>query len=72
MLYKSQEGVSKLINDYYSIASEANNKTIHGKEILGMYARPACAKFFDHSNFKMLSPKQMHYITNSACTSKTR
>ena len=36
LLYKWQEGVSKLINDYYSIASEANNKTIHGKEILGM------------------------------------
>ena len=31
MFYESQEPVIKLINDYFSIVSEAKYKTIHGE-----------------------------------------
>ena len=36
LLYKSQEVVLKLFNDYFSIVSEAKYKTIHGKGIPSM------------------------------------
>ena len=57
LLYKSQEAVIKSFNDYSSIVSEARYKTIHGKGIPSMLA--CVARVCDHSNFKMLSPKQM-------------
>ena len=47
------------LSDYSSIVSEVNYKTIHGKEIPSMSACWACGKISDHSNLKMLSPKQM-------------
>ena len=59
MLHESRETVIKLFNDYSSIASEAKHKTIHGKGIPGMSACIACGKVSDHSNLKILSPKQM-------------
>ena len=67
MLYESQETVTKLFNDYSSIVSEVKYKTIHGKGIpsmLAYVARDRVAKAYnckvsDHSNLKMLSPKQM-------------
>ena len=45
----------KLFNDYSSIVSDAN--AIHGKGIPNVLAR--VAKVPDHSNHKILSPKQM-------------
>ena len=71
MLYESQETVTKLFNDYSSIVSEVKYKTIHGKGVsicsicmLAYVARDRVAKAYnckvsDHSNLKMLSPKQM-------------
>ena len=59
LLHESRETVIKLFNDFSSIASEAKHKTIHGKGILGMSACIACGKVSDHSNLKILSPKQM-------------
>ena len=60
LLYESQEAVANLFNDYYSIASEAKYKAIHGEGIPSMLAPTPCvAKVFDHSYFKILSPKQM-------------
>ena len=58
LLYKSWEVVLKLFNDYFSIASEAKYKTIHGKGIPSMSACIAqVAKVSDDSNLKILSPK---------------
>ena len=52
--------VINLFNEYYSIASEAKYKRIHGKEIPSMLAPVACvAKASDHLNLRILSPKQM-------------
>ena len=63
LLYKSRETVIELFNDYSSIVSEAKYKTIHGKVIPSMSARVAhVAKISDHSNLKILSPKQMLQI----------
>ena len=59
MLYKSQEAVIKLFNNYSSIVSEAKYKTIHGKQIPNMSARVARGKVFGNSNLKILSPKKM-------------
>ena len=59
MIYKSQKAVIKLFNDYSSIAPEAKCKTIQGKRISSMSARIGCGKVSDHSNLKILSPKQM-------------
>ena len=59
LLHESRETVIQLFNDYSSIASEAKHKTIHGKGIPGMSACIACGKVSDHSNLKILSPKQM-------------
>ena len=65
MLYKSREAVIELFNDYSSIISEAKYKTIHGKGNPSMLARVPCVakvsnrKVSDHSNLKILSPKQM-------------
>ena len=42
------------------IVSEAKYETIHGKRIPSMLACVACSKVSDHSNLKILSPKQMH------------
>ena len=59
-LYESREDFIKLFNDYYSIASDTNYKTIHGEGIPSIVARVAhIAKVFDHSNIKISSPKQM-------------
>ena len=58
MLHKSWEVVVKLFNDYSSNVSEAKCKTIHGKGIPSMSAHVAHVKVSDHSNFKILSPKQ--------------
>ena len=41
LLYKSQEAVIKLFNDYYSTLSEAKYKTVHEKEIPSTSARVA-------------------------------
>ena len=59
MLYKSQEAVIKLFNNYSSIVSEAKYKTIHGKQIPNMSARVARGKVFGNSNLTILSPKKM-------------
>ena len=62
LLYESREAVIKLFNDYSSIVSEAKYKTIHGKGIPSMLAHVAKVsnrKVSDHSNLKILSPKQM-------------
>ena len=67
LLYESREAVIKLINDYFSIASEGKYKTIHGKGISSMSAQVArgrVVKFSDrkgsdHANLKILTPKQM-------------
>ena len=62
MLKESREPVIKLFNDYSSIASEAKYKTIHGKRIPSMsasLARDRVAKVSNHSNPKILSPKQI-------------
>ena len=60
MIYESREGVIKLFNDYSSIVSTAKYKTIYGKRIPSMLARAArVAQVSDHSNLKILSPKQM-------------
>ena len=40
-LYQSREVVIKLFNDYSSIVSETNYKTIYGKGIPSMLARVA-------------------------------
>ena len=58
LLYHSREVVIKTFNNYYSIAFEAKYKTIHGKRIPSMSSRAACKKVWDHSNLKILSPKQ--------------
>ena len=55
MLWEAREAVVKLFNYYYLIESEA--KTIHEKGIPSMLAR--VAKVSNHSNLKILSPKQM-------------
>ena len=57
----------KLFNEYSSIASEVKYKRIHGNEISSMSAHVArgCVakvsnfKVSDHSNLKILRPKQM-------------
>ena len=60
LLYKSQEVVLKLFNDYFSIVSEAKYKTIHGKGIPSMSTCiPQVAKVSDDSNLKILSSKQI-------------
>ena len=60
LLYKSQEVITKLFNDYFSIVSEAKYKKIQGKGTQSMLVCVACvAKVTDHSNLKILSPKQM-------------
>ena len=59
LLYKSQEAVIKLFNDYSSIVSEAKYKTIHGKVIPNMSTHVARGKVSDNSDLKILSPKQM-------------
>ena len=59
LLYDLREAIIKLFNDYSSIASEAKYKTIHGKGISSMSARVARGNVSDHSNLKILSPKQM-------------
>ena len=67
LLYESRQAVIKLINDYFSIASEGKYKTIHGKGISSMSAQVARGrvakvsdrKDFDHANLKILTPKQM-------------
>ena len=60
MLYKSQETVIELFNDYPSIVLETKYKTIHGKGISTMLAQIACVvKVTDHSNLKIFTPKQM-------------
>ena len=59
MIYKSQKAVIKLFNDYSSIAPEAKYKTIQGKGISSISTRIGCGKVSDHSNLKILSPKQM-------------
>ena len=52
--------VFKLFNDYASFISETKYKTIHEKGIISMLALAAyLAKVSDHSNIKILSPKQM-------------
>ena len=56
-LFESRIAVIKLFNDYSSIASEAKYKTIYEKGIPSMLA--GVAKVSDHSNLKILSPKQM-------------
>ena len=54
----------------------SKQKNIIGKRIPSMSVHVACscvAMVSDHSNFKILSPKQMlRKITNSNCTSKGR
>ena len=57
-LFKSQEAVIKLFNDYSSIAPEAKCKKIHKKIISSMAGGVACDKVCDHSNLKILGPKQ--------------
>ena len=57
LLYESREVVIKLFNGCSSIVSEANYKTIHGKEIPIMSV--SIAKVSDSSNLKILSPTQM-------------
>ena len=60
LLYKSREAVIKLFNDYSSFVSEDKYKTIHGKRYLSMLAHEVrVAKVSDHSNLKIISPKQM-------------
>ena len=59
LLYKSRETIIEKFNDYSSIVFEAIYNAIHGKGILSMSARVACGKVSDHSNLKILSPKQM-------------
>ena len=60
LLYESREAVIKLFNNYFSIVSEAKYKAIHGKGILKMLAHVArVAEASDHSNIKILSPKQI-------------
>ena len=63
---KSPESVIRLSNDCYLIASDAKFKVIHGKGISSMPVRMARGKFSDHSNLKMLSPKQMLQILTIA------
>ena len=65
LLYKSREAVTELLNDYCSVISEAKYETIHVKRIPSVLARVARVanvsnrKVSDHSNLKILSPKQM-------------
>ena len=65
LIYGLQEVVIKLVNDYSSIVSEAKYKNIHGKGFPSMLAcviggRVARnANISDHSNLKILNPKQM-------------
>ena len=60
LLYESQAAVIKLFNDYFSVASEAKYKTIHGKGIRSMLTHVSrVANVSDHSNFKMLSFKKI-------------
>ena len=62
MLYEWREAVFKIFNDHSSVVSEAKYKTIHGKEIPSMSVRLAhgcLAEVSDHSNLKVLSPKQI-------------
>ena len=62
LLYKLGESVTKFFNDYNSIVSETKCKTIHDKGIPSMSARVThgqVAKVFDHSNLKIVSPKQV-------------
>ena len=59
MLIESQQAVIKLFNHYSLIVSEARYKTILGKGIPNMSASVARIKVSDHSNLKILSPKQM-------------
>ena len=58
LLHKSQEAINKSFNHYYSIASAAKFKTIHGKRVPSRSAREACKKISDYSNLKILCPKQ--------------
>ena len=67
MLYKSRKVVIKLFNDYSSIASEDKYKAINKKGITRMSERVVKVsgtkvsnrKVSDHSNLKVLSPKQV-------------
>ena len=60
LLYESQKTFIKLFNDYSSIVSNCKFKAIFGKGIPSMSTRVACVgKVSDHSNLKILSPKQM-------------
>ena len=57
--YELQEAVIKLLNDYFSTASQVKEKTIHGKGIPNISARVDCSKVSNYSNFKILITKQM-------------
>ena len=67
LLWKSQKAVIKLFHGYSSIVFEAKYKLIHGKRISKMSAPEARGrvakicnhKVFDHSNRKIISPKQI-------------
>ena len=67
LLYKSLEAAFKLFSDYSSIVSEAKYKTLHGKRITSISAcvpkvydrKVSNCNVSDHSNLKILSPKQM-------------
>ena len=60
LLYESQKTFIKLFNDYSSIVSNCKFKAIFGKGIPSMSTRVASVgKVSDHSNLKILSPKQM-------------
>ena len=61
MFYESREAVFYLSNDYSSIISEDKYKRIHGigiPSMLGRIAKVSNCNFSDHSNLKILSPKQ--------------
>ena len=58
--YESQQAGIKLFNDYSSIVSEAKYKKPDRKGISSILACIThVAKVSDHSNFKILSPKQI-------------
>ena len=60
LFYESPEAFIKLFNDYFSIASEAKYKKIHGTGIPIMLANVACVtKVSNHSNLKILRAKKM-------------
>ena len=59
MLYKSREAITKLVNDYSSVVSEAKSKPVHEKRIPSMSARVARGKVSEKLNLKILTLKQM-------------